>query len=239
VTAYVRAERAAGRQAVAFALAGSASTSPYAAFLSRQAAGDRPALLVSEHQSPPAVDDIVLYSTDATAWSGTWRPVADATAAAGQRMSNPNAGAVKLTAPLASPSNYVELTFVAQAGRAYRLWMRGKAERNSYSNDSVYVQFSGSTTAAGAATYRIGSSSATTYILEDCSGCGIAGWGWQDNGYGVMGPLIYFGVSGPQRIRIQTREDGLSIDHVILSPATYLTQAPGALKNDTTIVAQP
>jgi hypothetical protein len=239
VTAYLRAERAAGRQAVAFALAGSASTSPFAAFLSREAASDRPALLVSEHESPPAAGDIVLYSTDATAWSGTWRPLADATAAAGQRISNPDAGALKLTAPLAAPPNYVELSFTAQAGRAYRLWMRGKADRNSYSNDSVYVQFSGSTTSTGAATYRIGSSSATTYVLEDCSGCAIAGWGWQDNGYGAMGPLIYFGVSGAQRIRIQTREDGLSIDQVILSPETYLTRAPGALTNDTTIVAKP
>ena len=239
VTAYVRAERAAGRSAVAFGLVGTAATTPYAAFRSRQAASDRPALLLSEDASPPAAGDIVLYSTEATAWSGTWRPVADTTAAGGQRMSNPDAGAAKLTAPLAAPSNFVELSFTPQTGRAYRLWMRGKADRNSYSNDSVYVQFSGSTTSTGAATYRIGSSSATTYVLEDCSGCAIAGWGWQDNGYGVMGPLIYFGVSGPQRMRIQTREDGLSIDQVILSPATYLTQAPGALTNDTTIVTKP
>jgi hypothetical protein len=32
------------------------------------------------------------------------------------------------------------------------------------------------------------------------------------------------------------REDGVSIDQVVLSPATYLTRAPGALKNDTTIL---
>jgi hypothetical protein len=241
VTAYVRAERAAGRTAVAFALAGIASTSPYAAFVSREAATDRPALLVSDDESSPAAGDIVLYTTDATAWSGNWRAVTDATAAGGQRMANPDAAAAKLTAPRAAPTDYVELSFTAQGGRAYRLWMRGKAERNSYVNDSVFVQFSGSTTSTGAATYRIGSSSATTYVLEDCSGCAMAGWGWQDNGYGagVMGPLIYFDVSGPQRIRIQTREDGLSIDQVVLSPATYLTDAPGALTNDMTIVAKP
>jgi hypothetical protein len=37
-------------------------------------------------------------------------------------------------------------------------------------------------------------------------------------------------------VRVQTREDGLSIDQIVLSPATYLATAPGALKNDTTIL---
>jgi hypothetical protein len=66
----------------------------------------------------------------------------------------------------------------------------------------------------------------------------VAGWGWEDNGYGagVLGPLIYFATSGPQTVRIQTREDGLSIDQIVLSPGTYLSSAPGAAKNDTTIV---
>jgi hypothetical protein len=100
------------------------------------------------------------------------------------------------------------------------------------------VQFSGSVTSGGVATYRIGTASATTYVLEDCSGCTLSGWGWQDNGYGtgVLGPLIYFATSGPQTIRIQTREDGLSIDQIVLSPERFRTSAPGALINDTTIV---
>jgi len=37
---------------------------------------------------------------------------------------------------------------------------------------------------------------------------------------------------------VQTREDGLSIDQIVLSPVTYATRAPGAGKNDTTIVAE-
>jgi len=32
------------------------------------------------------------------------------------------------------------------------------------------------------------------------------------------------------------REDGLSIDQIVLSPSTYLNAAPGALKNDNTIL---
>ena len=104
----------------------------------------------------------------------------------------------------------------------------------------MFVQFSGSVTSNGAATNRIGTSSAAEVNLEDCSGCGVSGWGWQDNGYGgVMGPAIYFETTGPQRLRVQTREDGFSIDELVLSSGRYLTQSPGALKNDTTIVPRP
>ena len=93
-------------------------------------------------------------------------------------------------------------------------------------------------TSSGAAAYRIGTTAATAYVLEDCSGCNVSGWGWQDNGYGtgVLGPALYFNVTGPQTLRIQTREDGLSIDQIVLSPGKYLSVSPGATKNDTTIV---
>jgi hypothetical protein len=37
---------------------------------------------------------------------------------------------------------------------------------------------------------------------------------------------------------VLAREDGFSIDQVVLSPAAYLTKAPGALKNDTTLLAE-
>jgi len=40
------------------------------------------------------------------------------------------------------------------------LWLRGRAQADSYNNDSVYVQFSGSVTAAGAPANRIGSTQA-------------------------------------------------------------------------------
>ena len=80
--------------------------------------------------------------------------------------------------------------------------------------------------------------SAAEVNLEDGSNQGVAGWGWQDNGYGVgvMGANIYFATTGPQTIRIQQREDGLSIDQIVLSPTNYLTASPGALKNDATIL---
>ena len=189
------------------------------------------------NQIARAADDIILPAATGSAY-GTWQVTADATAAGGSSMANPNAGAAKLTAPLASPANYFELTFTAEAGVPYRLWLRGKAARNNYNNDSVYVQFSGSVTSGGASQWRMGTTSATTVTIEDCASCGLAGWGWQDNGFGagVLGPPVYFAATGPQTIRVQVREDGLAIDQVVLSPTTWFSDAPGATKNDTTIL---
>jgi hypothetical protein len=183
----------------------------------------------------------VLYAADAATTRGTWRLQADATAAGGQRVGNPNAGAAKVTTAAAAPVNYAEFTFTAEAGRAYRLWIRGKADGNAWNNDSAFVQFSGTVTSQGTPVYRLDTTAAAEFNLEACAGCGLSAWGWEDNGYGsgVMGPLLYFAASGPQRVRLQTREDGLWIDQLVLSPSTYLNTAPGAAKNDATIVSKP
>jgi hypothetical protein len=134
--------------------------------------------------------------------------------------------------------SYFELAFTADAGKAYRLWVRSIAQNDFYYNDSFYVQFDGTVDAMGTPVDRIGTTSATAIVLEDCGGCGEEGWGWQDNGYGtgVLGPLVYFARSGPQRLRIQVREDGIGIDQLVLSAVKYVTRAPGALKNDTTVL---
>jgi hypothetical protein len=103
----------------------------------------------------------------------------------------------------------------------------------------VYVQFSGSVTNGATPVNRIGTTEAATVVLEDCTGCGLAGLGWQDNGYGagVLGPVMYF-TAGAQTIRVQGREDGISIDQIVISPDTYLTTPPGAAKNDVTILSK-
>jgi hypothetical protein len=187
---------------------------------------------------PPAavsLTEIVIGAAAVKGMSGTWRLIPDASAASGVAIANPDAGAAKVTAPLAAPVNYVELTFDAEAGRDYRLWLRGRAERDSWANDSVYVQFDGSVTTAGTAAARIGTTNGYTINLEDDVNAGVSGWGWQDNGYGagVLGPLVRFAVTGSQRIRIQIREDGFRFDQIVLSAAQYIVSSPGALKNDT------
>ena len=184
--------------------------------------------------------DIILHAQRATVMSGSWGLVSDSTAAGGLRLANPDAGKPKLGTALASPGDYFELKFTPQAGRAYRLWIRGKAQNNAWTNDSVFVQFSGSQNYAGSAVNRIGTTSATVYSLEEDGGAGVSEWGWQDNGYGynVLGEPLYFS-GAAETIRVQAREDGISIDQIVLSPVTYATAAPGAAKNDATILPEP
>jgi phosphatidylserine/phosphatidylglycerophosphate/cardiolipin synthase-like enzyme len=191
----------------------------------------------TQGEAPPVAEDDVLLWTWRSQSAAGWSKVADGSAAGDFRLENPDAGAPKLTTPLANPTRYFDLSFTAQAGVPYRLWIRGKAASNSYSNDSAFVQFSDSVTADGNAQWRIGSTSATTVTIEDCTGCGLQGWGWQDNAFGpgVIGPAVYFASSGTHTIRVQTREDGLSIDQVMLSRSAYFNTPPGAPKNDGSI----
>jgi Beta-propeller repeat/Putative binding domain, N-terminal len=202
--------------------------------------------IVTFTATPPAPaptvshDEIVLWTApDSAAVNGTWRRVSDTTAAGQASMWNPDAGAPKLTSPFAAPANYVDVTFDADAGKAYHLWLRMKADNDSWTNDSVWLQFSGSVDASGTAVNRIGTASGTWVSLEECSGCGEQGWGWQDNAYGTPGDLgapVYFAASGRQTIRIQVREDGLSVDQIVLSASRYAAAAPGRAKNDATIL---
>jgi hypothetical protein len=74
--------------------------------------------------------------------------------------------------------------------------------------------------------------------VEEYSTAGLMNWGWQDNAYGlgIAAPSLYFATTGLQTVRIQQREDGISIDQIVISPAKYLSVAPGLPKGDATIV---
>jgi phosphatidylserine/phosphatidylglycerophosphate/cardiolipin synthase-like enzyme len=193
-------------------------------------------------QAPaPGTGDVVLWATRATTLNGAFTRTTDTSAAGGSRIGTAEGG-VRVTSPLATPTDYFDMTFNAEAGVPYRLWIRGKAQSNSWANDSVFVQFDHSATSAGAPTWRIGSTSATTVTIEDCTSCGLTNWGWNDNATngtaGALGTLVYFDTSGPQTVRIQMREDGLSIDQIVLSRSTFLSAAPGTTKNDGTILPE-
>jgi hypothetical protein len=187
---------------------------------------------------PPGVApaDAVLYAWRSSSLAG-WSVTSDSSAAGGKRLANPNAGTPKLSGALAAPTQYFDLQFTAAAGVPYRIWIRGKAAGNSWANDSVYVQFSDSVTSGGAPTYRIGTTSATAVTIENCTNCGLSNWGWNDNaiGEGTLGPVVYFETGATHTLRVQVREDGLSIDQIILSSGTFLDSAPGAPRDDGTI----
>jgi len=200
------------------------------------------AMILSATVTPPppppvAAKEIVMYvATDRSAGGTNWQPIADTTAAGGSRLLNPDQGQPKLSSPAAAGSDYFEVQFNAEAGTPYHLWVRSRATNDHWTNDSVFVQFNGSVDAGGAPTFRIGTDNATVVSLEECSGCGEQGWGWNDNAYAAFASPIYFATSGPQTIRVLRREDGIAIDQIVLSAAKYLNAAPGAAKNDTTIV---
>lgn len=182
--------------------------------------------------------EIVVWSASGF-YDGTFSEVADATAAGGERGYDRNLGRGKVTTPLGNPPNRISLGFVADPTQTYKLWVRLKADGNHWSNDSVWVQFSGAADAQGNPIYRFGTASGLAVNLEECAGCGVSGWGWEDDGWGAVdrhGVTLRFPAGGHQSIVIQTREDGVSIDQVVLSSERYLTTRPGAAKNDGTIL---
>ena len=130
-------------------------------------------------------DEVVVDAADTTATTivGTkWARVSASGAARGIALHNPDAGAAKVASAASSPGSYVEIRFYAAAGVPYHVWFRMQAEDNSYTNDSMYVQFSGAVTASGTAVNRIGTSAASIVILEEGQGAGVSGWGWNDDG---------------------------------------------------------
>jgi hypothetical protein len=178
--------------------------------------------------------ETVFYPSQAIAF-GNWRQVADPTAAGGARIWNPNANLPKVTTPLADPVNYIEFPVLADATQEYKLWIRMRADGNGTSNDSVWVQITGAT--AGGRAIEPGTTSALAVNLEECAGCGISGWGWEDDGWGAVnrsGVTLRFAKGGVQWVRIQTREDGVSLDQFVLSAETFKTARPGTAKGDAT-----
>jgi hypothetical protein len=190
---------------------------------------------------PPPAPEIVIYASDivATNLKGNWARTNDATAAAGVAIASSNLGVGTISAPLANPTNYVDVPFSAQAGVRYRLWLRVKAANNDKYNDSVYVQFSGAVDGAGSQRYRIGTTQGLNVNQATCGDCPPTGWGWQNRAYWEADTgEIWFATSGAQTLRIQIREDGLSFDQIILSPQRFVDAAPGPPVNDTTIIAK-
>lgn len=196
--------------------------------------------LVTVSSSPAASGDIVLYATEADVVSGMWSRVQASGVAGGSMLTTPDNGWSAVDVPLATPEHYFEIGFDAAAATTYQVWLRLRGLRDSKWNESVWVQFTGAVDGSDRPLWRTGTTSALLVNLEDCSGCGMAGWGWQDNGWWTgQAARVRFAAAGRQTLRVQIREDGVSIDQIVLSPVTYFTKAPGALRNDATIVPKP
>jgi len=187
----------------------------------------------------------IVPTTEIVVWAasgfyqGTFSLVPDSTAANGERGYDQNLGRPKVNTPAPLAENRILLGFIADPTQTYKLWVRLKADGNHWSNDSVWVQFTNSVNEQGNPAYRVGTTTGLAINLEECLDCGVSGWGWADDGWGapnVNGVKIRFPVGGHQTLVVQTREDGVSIDQVVLSSSRYATTRPGPAKNDTTIL---
>jgi hypothetical protein len=182
--------------------------------------------------------DIVVYASDANDWQlYGWSTLFDPSSPNGVALVTPDNGWSSTEAPPSDvdPSmRSVDLWFTVPQAGTYKVWLRLKATGNSKYNDSVWVQFF-QATVNGAPAYAFGSRNALLVNLEDCSGCGVSGWGWQDNAWWLnQSTVVALGNSGG--IRIMVREDGVMLDQVVLSPVRFLNTAPGSVKADATIV---
>ena len=187
-------------------------------------------------------DEVVVDAADIPAANivgSRWVRVQDSGASQGVALHNPDLGESKKASAATAPSSYVTVRFYAAAGVPYHLWFRMRAQGDSYSNDSMFVQFDGSVDANRVAVNRIGTTNAAAVVLEEGNGAGVSGWGWNDNGYGTLAGPVYFATSGLQTMRVQQREDGIMWDQFVLSSHTYLSKRPGSTRADNVIVADP
>ena len=86
---------------------------------------------VSDQSVSAATSVIRVAAAAAGRMFGTWQTISDATAAGSQALRNPDAGAAKIAPALSNPASYFEATFSADAGRAYHVWVRMRADGNS------------------------------------------------------------------------------------------------------------
>jgi regulation of enolase protein 1 (concanavalin A-like superfamily) len=190
-------------------------------------------------QPPPTATNVVIYANDvaASGLHGSWSKATDSTSPSSVKLVTPDNGISNPNNPAASPTDYFEVTFNADANTPYRIWLRLKATANSKFNDAVWVQFSDAL-ASGAPVYQLNSTSGLLVNLATDSAAGsLNNWGWQNTAYWLsQATTLTFANSGSHTLRVQIREDGVQLDQIVLSPSTYLNSAPGSVTNDNTIV---
>src|SRR5262245_1922290 len=87
-----------------------------------------------------SAQEIVIHARDipASALHGAWTTASDATAADGIKLATADSGFSTTETALTSPAHYFEVTFNANAGVPYAIWLRLNALNNSKFNDSLW-----------------------------------------------------------------------------------------------------
>ena len=168
---------------------------------------------------------------------GPGRLIADTTAAYGVAMGNPDAGLAKVTTALAATCELRRVHLPGGRGQSLSPWGRGKADKDSWANDSVQ-------SSSAALSMRRGGRGANR-IDERLrhqprgrrqrrgGGLGLAGQRLRRGR--ALGLVVKFQTSGPRRCACRPGRTASTSTRFVLSSVKYLTVAPGPLKNDSTI----
>ena len=133
--------------------------------------------------------EIVLHMNQAiTHRERDWTAVNDSAVGIRRARLQPQSWAPQGDRPSATPASYIERSFLAEPTRVYKLWIRLKADGDYWGNDSVWVQFSGSTDAAGEPGPTGSARRQGWRSTWRCANCGESGWGWEDDGLGRRQP---------------------------------------------------
>lgn len=215
---------------------------PAAPLPAPQAAAAQPSAQASAAPSAPQAQagDILIYAGDVSTVQGNWAVVSSPSSPGGQALSSVDRRWDTRATAIAAPEDYFEATFPADANVPYRVWLRLRATGDSKWNDSVWVQFSDAVDAAGTPVFTAGTADGLLVNLESCFGCGDVAWGWQDHAWWTgQSATVQFPTAGQHTIRVQTREDGVFVDQIVLSRGAFLETAPGAESKDATLVQKP
>jgi hypothetical protein len=221
-----------------------AATTYYWRIVARNSRGSTNGPLWSFTTAPAAssgTGDVVIYASDipASQLHGSWTTTSDATSPNSLKLVTPDAGWATLIAPVAAPADYIDVTFDAEAGTPYALWLRLRAFNNNKYNDALWVQFSDALVDTAPVFALNSLSGLLVNLATDGAAWSLGGWGWQNGAYWLTQPrTITFAGGGSHTMRIQVREDGVEFDQIVLSPTTYLTTPPGPYTNDSTIVVK-
>ena len=146
-----------------------------------------------------AAGDIVIDASDipASAIHGAWSVTTDPASPNGTMLATPATGTSVTGAPLASPTDYVDVTFTASAGVPYTFWIRLKAFDNSKWSDSLWVQFSDALL-NGSPVYPMNTATGLLVNLAtDSTGSSDVNWGWINGCYWLTQPAtVTFATSG-------------------------------------------
>ncbi|MGE5359364.1 MAG: hypothetical protein ACM3NQ_10120 [Bacteroidales bacterium] len=188
--------------------------------------------------TPPA--DVIIRAADVSQSSlnGAWTLESDRSCPGGLKLSATAGEAGAADAPLAAPASYFDASFHAAAGVPYRLWLRLADSSDPSAGTSVWVQFSDADVGRAPA-YAIGSTDGLLVSLDTCAGCRGQGWSWRGSSQQLaQHPVVTFRSRGWHRVRVQVRDGAVQLDHIVLSPSTYLKGPPDALGADRTPIAR-